>query len=193
MLSAGGFTLDPATWAQLTAWADYDPCDDLTQLKTPTLAIFGENDPLVPVRASVERYQRTAARAARHQQTLVFPGAGHRLQVTAGFAPGYLTQLSTWCQDQREAANYTPEQLPIEMGTMVWGVLQRPTSSLVATVRRWSAAWYEPGNGRSPSSPRAILAGADGGLRRRRDRRGRGARRNATARHDVRSGHGTGR
>ena len=25
LLSAGGFTLDTATWAQLTAWADYDP------------------------------------------------------------------------------------------------------------------------------------------------------------------------
>jgi hypothetical protein len=100
LLSAGDFTLDPATWAQLTAWGDYDPGDDLTRLKTPTLAIFGENDPLVPVRASVERYRETAARTARSQQTLVFPGADHRLQVTASFAPGYLTRLSTWCQEQ---------------------------------------------------------------------------------------------
>ena len=100
LLTGGGFTLDSTTWAQLTAWADYDPCDDLTRLKTPTLAIFGENDPLVPVRASVERYQETAVRIGRYQKTLVFPGAGHRLQVTAGFAPGCLTQLSTWCHDQ---------------------------------------------------------------------------------------------
>lgn len=100
LLSAGGFTLDPATWAQLTAWADYDPRDDLTRLTTPTLAIFGENDPLVPVRASVERYDETAARTGRYQQTLVFPGAGHRLHVSAGLAPGYLNQLSTWCRDQ---------------------------------------------------------------------------------------------
>jgi pimeloyl-ACP methyl ester carboxylesterase len=100
LLSAGGFTLDSTTWAQLTAWGEYDPCDDLTRLTTPTLAIFGENDPLVPVRASVERYTETAARAARHQETLVFPGAGHRLQGTRGFAPGYLTRLSKWCQQQ---------------------------------------------------------------------------------------------
>lgn len=104
LLSAGGFTLDSTTWAQLTAWGDYDPFDDLIQLKTPTLAIFGENDPLVPVRTSVERYQDTAARAARSQQTLVFPGAGHRLQVSTGLAPGYLTRLSTWCQEQGTAA-----------------------------------------------------------------------------------------
>jgi hypothetical protein len=100
LLSAGGFTLDSTTWAQLTAWGDYDPGDDLARLKTPTLAIFGENDPLVPVRASIERYHQTAARTERPQQTLVFPGADHRLQVTAGFAPGYLTRLSTWCQEQ---------------------------------------------------------------------------------------------
>ena len=101
LLSASGFTLDRATWAQLTAWADYDPCDDLPRLKTPTLAIFGENDPLVPVHASIERYQETAAHATRYQQTLVFPGADHRLQTTAGFAPGFLTQLSRWCRDQK--------------------------------------------------------------------------------------------
>jgi pimeloyl-ACP methyl ester carboxylesterase len=104
LLSAGGFTLDDTTWAQLTAWADYDPYDDLARLETPTLAIFGENDPLVPVRTSIARYEETAARTARFQQIRVFPGAGHRLQVTAGFAPGYLTQLSTWCQDQRKSS-----------------------------------------------------------------------------------------
>jgi pimeloyl-ACP methyl ester carboxylesterase len=100
LLSAGGFSLDETTWAQLTAWGDYDPHGDLGRLTTPTLAILGENDPLVPVRASVERYQQTAARTGRSQQTRVFPGADHRLQVTAGFAPGYLTRLSTWCHNQ---------------------------------------------------------------------------------------------
>jgi pimeloyl-ACP methyl ester carboxylesterase len=104
LLSAGGFTLDSTTWAQLTAWADYDPYDDLARLKTPTLAIFGENDPLVPVRTSIARYEETAARTARFQQIRIFPGAGHRMQVTAGFAPGYLTQLSTWCRDQRTSS-----------------------------------------------------------------------------------------
>jgi uncharacterized protein len=99
LLNASGFTLDSTTWAQLTAWADYDPSDDLARLKTPTLAIFGENDPLVPVRASIARYEETAASAMRPQQTIIFPGANHRLQVTAGLAPGYLTRLSTWCKD----------------------------------------------------------------------------------------------
>jgi pimeloyl-ACP methyl ester carboxylesterase len=87
LLSAGGFTLDSTTWAQLTAWAGYDPRDDLIRLKTPTLAIFGENDPLVPIRASIERYEETAARTARYQQTLVFPRAGHRLQAPQALPP----------------------------------------------------------------------------------------------------------
>jgi pimeloyl-ACP methyl ester carboxylesterase len=104
LLSASGFTLDSTTWAQLTAWADYDPADDLARLQTPSLAIFGENDPLVPVSISVERYKQTAARTRRYQEILVFPGAGHRLQVTKGFAPGYLTRLSTWCQDHGASA-----------------------------------------------------------------------------------------
>jgi hypothetical protein len=109
LLSADGFTLDPDTWAQLIAWADYDPRADLTRLKTPTLAIFGEDDPLAPVRASVEQYQQTAASAGRYQETVTFPGAGHRLQVTGGgFAPGYLTQLSTWCHDRGVGSMLAP-------------------------------------------------------------------------------------
>jgi hypothetical protein len=99
-LAEDGFSLDRSRWAQLTAWIDYDPSDDLTRLTTPTLAIYGQEDPLVPVRASVERGQETATRAARYQRTRVFPGADHRLQVSAGFAPGYLTLLSTWCHGQ---------------------------------------------------------------------------------------------
>ena len=99
-LSAGGFALDPATWAELRAWGDYDPGGDLGRLTTPTLAVFGENDPLVPVGASLRRYQQTAARAARYQATAVFPGADHRIQAGTGFAAGYLARLSTWCQEQ---------------------------------------------------------------------------------------------
>jgi hypothetical protein len=67
-------------------------------VRTPTLAIFGENDPLVPVAASVAVYERTAAQAARAHQIAVLPGADHRMRTASGeFAVGYLTLLSTWC------------------------------------------------------------------------------------------------
>jgi pimeloyl-ACP methyl ester carboxylesterase len=100
-LAAGGFSLDAAAWSQLGAWGHYDPGPDLAQLTTPTLAIFGGNDPLVPVQASIARLRDTAARTARPQQITVFPGAGHRMQAGTSPAPGYLACLSTWSHGLR--------------------------------------------------------------------------------------------
>ena len=100
VLRAVGFTLDGTVWSQLTAWGDHDPHDDLVRLKIPTLAIFGRSDPLVPIQASIVRYDETAARTARPQQTVVFPDADHQLRVATDFAPGYLTCLSNWCREQ---------------------------------------------------------------------------------------------
>ena len=100
-LAAGGFRLDAAAWSQLGAWGHYDPGPDLDQLTTPTLAIFGGDDPLVPVHASIKRLRDTAGRTARLQQITVFPGAGHRLQAGTSPAPGYLACLSTWSRDLR--------------------------------------------------------------------------------------------
>ena len=100
-LAADGFSLDAAAWSQLRAWGHYDPGPDLDQLTTPTLAIFGGNDPLVPVHASIARLRDTAERTARLQQITVFPGAGHRLQAGTSPAPGYLACLSTWSRELR--------------------------------------------------------------------------------------------
>jgi hypothetical protein len=57
------------------------------------------DDPLTPVQASLVRLDDTAARTGRPQQTVVFPGADHRLKVSAGFAAGYLAALSRWCDE----------------------------------------------------------------------------------------------
>ncbi len=100
-LTADGFRLDAAAWAQLGAWGRYDPGPDLDQLTTPTLAIFGGDDLLVPVHASIEHLRDTAGRTARPQQITVFPGAGHRLQAGTSPAPGYLACLSTWSREPR--------------------------------------------------------------------------------------------
>jgi pimeloyl-ACP methyl ester carboxylesterase len=100
-LAADGFSLDAAAWSQLGAWGHYDPGPDLDQLTTPTLAIFGGNDPLVPVHASIARLRDTAERTARPQQITVFRGAGHRLQAGTSLAPGYLACLSTWSRELR--------------------------------------------------------------------------------------------
>jgi uncharacterized protein len=100
VLRAVGLTLDGTVWSQLSAWGDHDPYDDLARLKTPTLAIFGRSDPLVPIQASIARCDETAARTARPQQTVVFPDADHQLRIATGFAPGYLACLSNWCREQ---------------------------------------------------------------------------------------------
>ena len=87
----GGFELTGETWEQLRVWADYDPDDDLRRLRTPTLVVLGGADPLVPVRASVARYERSAEEAGRPQRVVVLAGADHRLEVAeTGFADGYL-------------------------------------------------------------------------------------------------------
>jgi pimeloyl-ACP methyl ester carboxylesterase len=100
-LAAEGFSLDDTTWSQLGAWGQYDPAGDLDQLTTPTLAVFGGDDPLVPLRGSIARLRETADRTARPQQIAVFPGADHRLMAGPRLAPGYLACLSNWCQEPR--------------------------------------------------------------------------------------------
>jgi pimeloyl-ACP methyl ester carboxylesterase len=97
-----GFELDDDSWAQMRAWCSYDPHDDLERLTTPTLAVFGELDPLVPIPSSLELYRRTAVQAKRLQRTLVFAGADHRIQTDGGFASGYLTTISEWCRNATE-------------------------------------------------------------------------------------------
>ncbi|MCA1984663.1 alpha/beta hydrolase family protein [Nocardioides nematodiphilus] len=95
----GGFELTGETWEQLRVWADYDPDDDLRRLRTPTLVVLGGADPLVPVRASVARYERSAEEARRPQRVVVLAGADHRLEVAeTGFAHGYLRLLDEWCR-----------------------------------------------------------------------------------------------
>jgi pimeloyl-ACP methyl ester carboxylesterase len=78
-----------------------EPGADLDQLTTPTLAIFGANDPLVPLQANIARLRETADRTPRPQQIAVFPDADHRLQSGTSFAPGNLTCLSTWRRELR--------------------------------------------------------------------------------------------
>ena len=78
-------------------WGAYDPREDLEQLDTPTLVVLGGDDPLVPVEASVQAYEGTAARAHRPQRVAVYAGADHRLKSGDGkFVPEYLPTLAAW-------------------------------------------------------------------------------------------------
>lgn len=94
---AQGFSFDHTAWQQIRVWGAYDPREDLEQLDTPTLVVLGGDDPLVPVEASVQAYEGTAARAHRPQRVAVYAGADHRLKSGDGkFVPEYLPTLAAW-------------------------------------------------------------------------------------------------
>ena len=88
-----GFRLTDESYSQLRAWIDYAPDADLDNLRTPTLAIYGTQDTLTPVQASVDRL----ARVAPTVRSQVFVGADHRLCIDGTLAPGYLDAVTAWC------------------------------------------------------------------------------------------------
>jgi uncharacterized protein len=65
-------------WNHMAALVDYDPRPALERMEVPVLAIFGGDDPIVPVEASVAAY-RGAVRSDL-LSVEVFPGGDHRLQ-----------------------------------------------------------------------------------------------------------------
>lgn len=101
-VEASGFVLDDASWSVLRAWGNYDPLANLRALTSPTLVVLGSEDPLVPVEASVARYEATAREAGRPQEAVVFADADHRFHsaTTGELAPGYLPKLSDWVLQQ---------------------------------------------------------------------------------------------
>jgi pimeloyl-ACP methyl ester carboxylesterase len=87
---------DEADWELMRALVDYDPRPALEKIKVPVLALFGADDPIVPVEASV-----TVFREAVRPELLtigVFPDADHRLMVgePPRLAEGYLDTLAAF-------------------------------------------------------------------------------------------------
>jgi uncharacterized protein len=93
VLERTGFRLTDDSYSQLRAWIDYTPDADLESLRTPTLAIYGTQDPLIPVQASVDRL----AQLAPTVRSQVFVGADHRLCLDGALVPGYLDAVTAWC------------------------------------------------------------------------------------------------
>ena len=73
-----GFVLGEVAWAQLGAWCNYDRDDDLLHLRVPTFAVLVAMEPLVPVRASLDRYRETAALADSVRSCSPTPTTGSR-------------------------------------------------------------------------------------------------------------------
>jgi pimeloyl-ACP methyl ester carboxylesterase len=90
------FPDDEELWRFFLRIFDYDPRHALEKIRVPVLALFGADDPLVPVEASVAVY-----RGAVRPELLtiaVFPEGGHRLQTgdPPRLVDGYLERLTAF-------------------------------------------------------------------------------------------------
>ncbi len=87
--------------AFLAGIVDHDPVPVLEAIRCPVLAIFGEEDTLVPVPRSIEALERAFASSAHvDHEIAVFADADHSLRVSrpAGRAhvPGYVELMIAW-------------------------------------------------------------------------------------------------
>ena len=84
----------------------YDPYSDLSKLKTPVLAIFGQIDTETPAKQIAARTEEALKKAANNHYTIrVFPRATDGIMIFPeagkpwhffGFAKGYLDLISRW-------------------------------------------------------------------------------------------------
>ncbi|AXH88600.1 hypothetical protein GA0070615_5398 [Micromonospora aurantiaca] len=83
----------PESIAFIAGIADYDPAPALAALRCPLLAIFGADDLLVPVEASVRAISNTLDDAGHADHTtVVFPDADHSIRVYTGEGPAQVRE-----------------------------------------------------------------------------------------------------
>lgn len=83
---------------------DHDPLSALASMVCPTLLIWGEHDPLVPVRSSETIFREQLAAAGNNEVTTeTFAHADHWIMIEASdgeaqFAPGYVETMTAWAK-----------------------------------------------------------------------------------------------
>ena len=93
------FVFGPGAWAFLKRNFDYEPLPALRGTRCPVLAIFGEQDLLVPAQRSITIFKQALAEEKNTDVTIqVFPGADHRIRVgsSSALAPDYLETMGKW-------------------------------------------------------------------------------------------------
>ena len=87
---------DAAHWRFWKEILPYDPVPAMGRITAPTLALFGEQDVLVPVPESVALFSVHVDPGLL--QVEVFPDADHRMQIDkdGNLAPGYLDRVSAF-------------------------------------------------------------------------------------------------
>jgi pimeloyl-ACP methyl ester carboxylesterase len=94
LVDAGAFVPDEESlWNFAMMLIDHDPVPALQQVRVPLLAMFGGQDMVVPVAASVQRYRAAVPEPLLNVRVL--PGGDHRMQTgdDDAFVPGYLDEL----------------------------------------------------------------------------------------------------
>jgi hypothetical protein len=103
----GYFIFDAGAWAFLKRNFEYEPLPALRRTSCPVLAIFGEQDLLVPVQRSITIFKQALAEAKNTDVTIqVFSGANHRIRVgsSLALAPGYLETMGKWLAPRVKAS-----------------------------------------------------------------------------------------
>jgi pimeloyl-ACP methyl ester carboxylesterase len=98
LLERSGFSRPTAAeWRHLGMIIAHDPVAAMRRIDRPVLAVFGEDDALIPVERSVEIFERELGDRGP-LTTKVFSGAAHRMQIgdPPVLAPRYLETLSEW-------------------------------------------------------------------------------------------------
>ena len=87
---------DDAELGFLRRWLDHDPRPALERVICPLLAVFGEDDLMVPVAESARIFRATYTGHPEDLDIVTIPGADHRLQVgnPPALHPSYLPALS---------------------------------------------------------------------------------------------------
>lgn len=101
--------LDPYLPADEEAWhfwvsiLDFDPRSSLSEIHVPILALFGEDDRIVPVEESLT-ILRSLVPPTR-LKTRVFPGANHRIQIgdPPELAPGYVETVIAFLESHAQS------------------------------------------------------------------------------------------
>jgi uncharacterized protein len=101
---------DEELWNFFARIYDYDPRPALERIRVPVLALFGADDPLVPVDESVSVYRETVP--PELLTVAVFPGTGHRMQVgdPPQLVADYLPTLSGFALSAAASASSRPER-----------------------------------------------------------------------------------
>ncbi|MBK9154886.1 MAG: alpha/beta fold hydrolase [Chloracidobacterium sp.] len=92
---------DSWNWQWYRRFMDYDPIPELRKISIPLLAVYGEQDQIVPVKRSISILDELRVAFRRDITTVLLPGLGHDLSIRRGPPPEkYWQDLTGWLQQK---------------------------------------------------------------------------------------------